>query len=1154
MLDGGAIDPPRQGSLGKAALPRAFGAYELLEEVARGGMGIVYRARQKQINRLVAVKVIAAGPLASPDFVKRFRTEAEAAASLDHPHIVPIYEVGEFEEQPFFSMKFVEGGSLAHHIANLKSSVSNHDAATLLTKLARAVHYAHQRGILHRDIKPGNVLLDTQGEPHLTDFGLAKLVEKDSTLTRTMAMLGTPSYMSPEQARGEAKQLTTAVDLYGLGAILYELLTGRPPFAGGTTMETVRQVLEKEPIRPWAIKPGTDRDLETICLKCLEKDPAHRYGSAEVLAEDLGRWLRKEPIEARPTGQVERLGKWIRRNPGVAGLTTLLLFALAAGMTAVLFMNVRLTSANHQKEIANVQLAGKLRDFESQDVEDLVASGKRSDALALLSDILKRNPRDEVAAMRIFSMLNSGKFGLPKIMPLQHGAAVNSVAVSSEGFRVLTAADDGKARLWDLQTGRLLAALPHPIKVSSAMFTADENIVLTACQDGSFRLWNLDAARIISEFPPAPDSRVPPALSRDRRRAALFGPRGSVQVWDLAHGQPLGSPLKLAERITRTAFGRDPNILAVAGLEGSVGVWTVEDSRLVTGLPKLSAEVTGLDFSPDGSMLATTSGLLITLWDTQNWSKIREIKAHENQILMFAFTPDGRRFVSAPYNQPMKIWDSASGQMVGQPIQAEQPHCYFRISPDGKSLASRSQSGVVQIWDAMSGLAISEPFEHEGPVTDLAFTPDGRSLISSSQDGTVQVWEVQHGRRPASILDTENRYSSACFTPDGRRVVGTDGSSAYIFDAFTGEKVGNSIFHGNPIYRMKPSADGTKLLTATWDGSARVWDLQSGDPRTPPLEHGQRLMGAAFSPDSRLVATASEDGTARLWDAETGEPKGPPLHHEAEVLHVTFRNDSRMLLTASVDGTARLWCTGDGRPAWPDPIHHKGIIWMAEFDPTGRRVVTASADRSAMVWDADSRRALIPPLRHQRGVTGARFSQDGKWVLTWSEDGMARVWDSQSGNPISQPMRLRDKITVAAFSPDSQRVLTGSVDGAVRFWDAFTGYPLSERLEEGSPIDAVEFSPDGRRFLSLADKGALRVWDIITPPVPVPPWFCDLVQAIGGKRITASHDRDAEPVRRDSLQALRQRFANVEGTDFYSRWARWFLWERMKDVAPEFVP
>ena len=259
-----------------------------------------------------------------------------------------------------------------------------------------------------------------------------------------------------------------------------------------------------------------------------------------------------------------------------------------------------------------------------------------------------------------------------------------------------------------------------------------------------------------------------------------------------------------------------------------------------------------------------------------------------------------------------------------------------------------------------------------------------------------------------------------------------------------------------------------------------------------------------------------------------------------------------MLLSTSVDGTARLWSIGDGHPVWPEPIRHKGIVWTAEFDREGRRIVTASADRSAMVWDAESRRPLVRPIRHERSVKGARFSPDGHWVLTWSEDGTARVWDSQNGEAVSQPMRHRDKVTTADFSPDGTRVLTGSMDGVVRLWDAASGYPLNESLKNGGSILVVEFSPDGRRFLSFADKDALKIWDIITPPVPVPDWFCDLVEAVAGKRLSAN--RDAEPVARDSLQPLRKRFAGAHDSDFYSRWANWFLWERMQEPAPEFVP
>ena len=299
-----------------------LGDYELLEEVGRGGQGVVFRARQKSLNRTVALKVISLGQWASKAHLKRFRREAEAAAGLDHPSIVPIYEVGERDGSCYFSMKFVEGGQLDEVVRRAPMSIRQ--AAELIAKVARTVHYAHEHGILHRDIKPGNILLDAKGEPHLTDFGLARLVESESTVTRTLEVMGTPSYMAPEQAVGNNAAVSSATDVYGLGAVLYQLLTGQPPFAGGTTYETIKLLLDTEPRQPRLLNPKIDRDLSTICLKCLEKDPKRRYSSALALAEDLERWLKHEPILARHTGIFTRGKKWVRRNP-----TSALLAAIA---------------------------------------------------------------------------------------------------------------------------------------------------------------------------------------------------------------------------------------------------------------------------------------------------------------------------------------------------------------------------------------------------------------------------------------------------------------------------------------------------------------------------------------------------------------------------------------------------------------------------------------------------------------------------------------------------------------------------------------------------------------------------------------------------------------------------------------------------------
>ena len=315
-----------------ARMSKDFGDYELLEEIGRGGQGVVYRAHQKSLNRTVALKVIGLAHWATEAHVKRFRLEAEAAASLNHPCIVPIYEVGERDGACYFSMGLVEGGQL-DAVAKREPMPIRH-AAELIAKLARTVSYAHEHGILHRDIKPGNILLDAKGEPHLTDFGLARLVETESTVTRTMEVLGTPSYMAPEQAVGNNARVTSATDIYGLGAVLYQLLTGHPPFAGGTTFETVRLVLDTEPRQPRLLNPKVDRDLATICLKCLEKDPQRRYSSALALAEDLERWLKHEPIGARRTGIFTRGRKWVRRNP-TSALLAASLVALAAAIGAL---------------------------------------------------------------------------------------------------------------------------------------------------------------------------------------------------------------------------------------------------------------------------------------------------------------------------------------------------------------------------------------------------------------------------------------------------------------------------------------------------------------------------------------------------------------------------------------------------------------------------------------------------------------------------------------------------------------------------------------------------------------------------------------------------------------------------------------------------
>jgi serine/threonine protein kinase/tetratricopeptide (TPR) repeat protein len=378
--------PPENKKTARAAeLLGELGDYELLEEIGRGGQGVVFRARQKSLNRTVALKVISLGQWASKAHLRRFRLEAEAAAHLEHPGIVPIHEVGERDGSCYFSMKFVEGGQLDEVVRRAPMSVRQ--AAELIAKVARTVHYAHQHGILHRDIKPGNILLDQKGEPHLSDFGLARLVETESTMTRTLEVLGTPSYMAPEQAVGNNAAISSVTDVYGLGAVLYQLLTGQPPFAGGATYETIKLLLDTEPRQPRLLNPKIDRDLSTICLKCIEKDPKRRYSSALALAEDLESWLKHEPIQARHTGIVTRGTKWVRRNP-TSALLAASLVALAAAAGWIIWKSELIrqpvtTSPPPDKSIAVLPF----ENFSDNKENSYFAAGIQDDVLTSLAQI-----------------------------------------------------------------------------------------------------------------------------------------------------------------------------------------------------------------------------------------------------------------------------------------------------------------------------------------------------------------------------------------------------------------------------------------------------------------------------------------------------------------------------------------------------------------------------------------------------------------------------------------------------------------------------------------------------------------------------------------------------------------------------------------------
>jgi WD40 repeat protein/predicted Ser/Thr protein kinase len=1086
MLDG----PPPSSSV-KSTFPREFGSYLLLEEIARGGMGIVYKARQVQIERMVALKVMAGGQLAETDFVKRFRTEAEAVAKLDHPNIVPIYEVGECEGQPFFSMKLFEGGSLSARIANAASPILAAAAAEMLVMLARAVHYAHQRGILHRDIKPGNILLDGQGKPHLTDFGLAKLVEKDSTLTRTMAMLGTPSYMSPEQARGEAKQLTVSVDIYGLGAILYELLAGQPPFAGGTTMETVRQVLEKEPRRPSALKAGVDRDLETICLKCLEKEPGRRYGSAEALADDLERRLRHEPIQARPATPVERVAKLVRRHPVGATFCTAILLIIALSVAMLARANVRIRKAQSVEIGLRNQAEGRAEENRQQLVRLSVSTGNRLvdegdyyRALIWFSEAMRLEngdeAREDIHRRRFGAVLRQS----PELAQIWfHNEIILSAGFSLSGDRVLSSGSSRELHVWDVASGE--PALPPILlenDVRTAKFSPDGRRI--AAIDARQKAWFWDSAT--GERLDLPDA----ALQRGQFRDVEFSPDGKwvalagssgVQLCDPVTGA-IGPLLVSTNGSTFCHFSHGSHLLG-AVMKGEAKVWTLRSGEWFQKTLKHSADIWRLTFSHDEKWVATTTDHKIFIWDAATGEMLRSFDSAGN-LFDCQFSPDGRWLVVASWGRNLRLIGTDNFQERITAMRHRTGIACARFSTAPQRLATCSWDFTARVWNPDTGEPASPWLVHGGYVLALDFSSDSSRLVTAGQDQTVRLWNLRTNDGAFLKLRHERGISSVKFSPDGERLFtcGRDGR-ANIWDAHSGRLLVALPRRSQEIAAGSFSPNGTTIVTAGADGVC-VWNSQTGGQLGKTMDQSEGMNSVSFNLDDRRVISANTKGTVFVWNVADGSLVTQISGHDGDVVRIS--SDGHRVLTASKDGTARILDVESGKPIG-HPMKHVPQVADAQFSPDGRHIVTACTDssqapRAAQMWDATMGTPVGPEMAHQDGVLCTEYSPDGKFIATGGEDRVAIVWDAATGKRLTPGMPHPTYVSKVKFSPDSRLLLTfgtsGVGTGFARVWEAATGEPVTPPLMHPAFFADAAWSPDGRQLVLAGNDGAATFWDI----------------------------------------------------------------------------
>jgi eukaryotic-like serine/threonine-protein kinase len=1000
-------DVGRAGNgLHRGAAVRYFGDYEIEAELGRGGMGVVYRARQVSLNRPVALKMLRAGMLAGDADLRRFQNEAEAVALLDHSGIVPVYEVGEHNGQKYFSMKLVPGSNLAERLAHYKADPRA--AATLVTEAAEAVHHAHMQGILHRDLKPANILVDPEGHPQVTDFGLAKRIQDDIELTQSGAVLGTPGYMSPEQASGRRGTITTATDIYGLGAVLYSLLTGSAPFTGDSVMETITKVKEQPPVPPRKHNPRLPRDLEVICLKCLEKSPARRYSSAQALADDLRAWLESRPIAARPVGTVERTLLFVRRKPVLSaayGLTAAVIFLVGFGGTIA-----RLWRA------AEGARAEAVKAHDGERIQRLAAESARD---------REKMARDRLAAV---------EYG--RTMEVAHqewregnvGATVSLIESTPPSLR------GWEWRYVDrLCHADLLTLRGHDGPLKSACFSPDGSRIVTGGWDKTAKVWDARTGTPILSLKGHTDA-VEASYSPDGSRIVTASWDKTAKVWDAAMGAQVLALIGHGKALTAASFSPDGSRIVTASYDQTARVWDAKSGALIFSLKGHTLLLHSASFSPDGSRVLTASDDgTARIWDASTGSQIRNLGPHPGGALSASFGPDGSRVITNDRRGPVRIWDANTGAEI-LAFKGEVGAESVSFSRDGSRVLIVC-SNTAKVLDAATGVESLVLRGHASSVQKASFSADGSRIVTASDDGTAKVWDASTSAESLTLSGHSASVQRASFNPDGSRILtaGWD-NTAKVWDGRTGALILSLKGHSDACFGASFSPDGPRIVTASNDRTARVWDAETGAVILTYHGHSAPLDDASFNPDGSQIVTASEDGAVKVWDARTGAEILTLQGHGAYVSSALFSPDGLRILTASHDDTARTWDAKTGEEILTLK-GHGGWVTSASFSPDGMRIVTTSYDKTARVWDAKSGALILSLKGHTQLLISAASSPDGSRIATASADGTAKVWDARTGTEVLSLKGQGNIVMSASFSPDGSRIVTSSNDGTARVWD-----------------------------------------------------------------------------------------------------------------------